>query len=199
MAWPRSSPAGAPRRPLPTRAFRGTLCAVASLGALATAMPARAGDDDWKSVADVGEVGLVSLALGKTVAEEDWSGARQLTYSLAATEGVTQLLKHTVRERRPDGSDRRSFPSGHTSVSFAAAGYLHQRYGWRWGLPAALAAGVVGVARVQSHDHHWHDVLAGAVIGEVSAFLLTSPRDSSVVILPWGDTRGGGVMVRTVF
>jgi PAP2 superfamily protein len=177
----------------------GIAASALALAVCGLAGPAHAGRDDWKDVANIGEVGLVALALGKSSVDEDWSGAKQLAYSLAVTEGLTQGLKATVHETRPDRSDDRSFPSGHTSVSFAAAGYLHQRYGWRWGAPATLAATLVGVSRVQSKDHHWYDVVAGAVIGEASAFLLTKPHDGNVVVLPWADTRGGGVMVSARF
>src|SRR3546814_3471276 len=45
-------------------------------------------------------------------------------------------LKEVFPSRRPDGSDDKSFPSGHTSTSFAAAATLHNRYGWEAGLPA---------------------------------------------------------------
>jgi membrane-associated phospholipid phosphatase len=50
---------------------------------------------------------------------------------------------HALPELRPNGRNNRSFPSGHTSISFAAASYLHQRYGWEVGVPATFAAGLV--------------------------------------------------------
>lgn len=163
------------------------------------ASPALASDADWRTAANIGEGGLVALALGKSVASSDWGGAKQLGYSVAVTAGTTQVLKHAFPEARPNGSDNLSFPSGHTSVSFAAAGYLHQRYGWRWGLPAAVAAGFVGLSRVQSKDHRWDDVLVGAALGEATAFLFTSPRDGHVTVLPWAGRQGGGVMIRAEF
>jgi membrane-associated phospholipid phosphatase len=36
-------------------------------------------------------------------------------------EGLTVALKHTVRRERPNGEDRQSFVSGHSSQSFAVA------------------------------------------------------------------------------
>ncbi|RYG40060.1 phosphatase PAP2 family protein, partial [bacterium] len=41
--------------------------------------------------------------------------------SLLTTFGATEGLKALVRERRPDGSDHASFPSGHASLAFAVA------------------------------------------------------------------------------
>lgn len=177
--------------------------AAAALGAALTlglsAAPAAASDRDWKTAADIGAAGLMATALGVSAYDRDWKGAGDLGLSLGATAAATWGLKHGFPERRPDGSDRRSFPSGHTSMSFAAAGYLHQRYGWEAGIPAALAAGFVGFARVQSHDHHWYDVVAGAALGEATAFLITTPRDDQVRILPWADSHGGGISLAARF
>jgi membrane-associated phospholipid phosphatase len=171
--------------------------------ALATAAlpaPAYAFDrEDWDDASRVGEVALVAAAIGVPAVSRDGEGVWQAGGSLGATWLVAEGLKRTVRERRPDGSDRRSFPSGHTSISFAAAATLHQRNGWRAGLPATFIAAFVGVARVKADRHYWHDVLAGAVIGEAAGFLITSPRNSNIRILPWGDTQGGGVSVAMHF
>ncbi|OJU59000.1 MAG: hypothetical protein BGO08_04765 [Altererythrobacter sp. 66-12] len=161
--------------------------------------PAAAKADDWDTAGTAVEWSLVGLALGKSVADEDWNGAAHLGLSVGAATGTTQILKRAFPETRPDGSDRRSLPSGHASTAFAAAGYLHQRYGWQWGLPATVAAGFVGFSRVEARKHHWYDVVAGAAIGEGSAFLLTSPRDDRVILLPWGDTHGAGIAVGARF
>lgn len=179
------------------RPFSGVAAAV-SIACL-SATPALAAHEGWKTAADVGELGLVSVALGKSAADRDWQGVRQLGYGLAVTTAATAGLKSAFPETRPDRSDDRSFPSGHTSVSFTAAGYLQRRYGWRYGLPATLAASVVGLSRVESKDHHWYDVLAGAALGEASAYLFTTPHDGNVRILPWADTQGAGVFVAARF
>lgn len=163
------------------------------------ATPAAAEHQGWKTAADVGEIGLVGVALGKSAAEGDWQGARQFAVTEAATVVATAGLKAAFPEERPDRSDNKSFPSGHTSVSFAAAGYLQKRYGWEWGLPATLAAGLVGLSRVESKDHHWYDVVAGAVLGEATAYVFTTGRDSNVRFLPWADTHGAGFYLAARF
>ena len=169
------------------------LAVTAALAAgVLSATPAAAGSQGWKTAADVGEVGLLSLALGKTVVEQDWKGAEQLGLTLGLTAGITEGLKYAIPEERPDHSDKKSFPSGHTSASFAAAGYLQKRYGWQWGLPATVAASIVGLSRVESKDHHWYDVVAGAALGEATAYFFTTPRDTDVKFLPWADSHGAG-------
>ena len=72
-----------------------------------------------------------------------------------------------------DGGDQ-SFPSGHASISFAGATFLQKRYGWRYGIPAFLAAAFVGYSRVESDEHWTKDVLGGAAIGIASGWIFTS-------------------------
>ena len=83
---------------------------------------------------------------------------------------TTYGLKHVVSERRPDGSDRRAFPSGHATMAFAGATALRHEYGhlspWVSVGGYALAA-LVAADRVRRDRHYAHDVVAGAAIGAV--------------------------------
>ena len=172
-------------------------CSIAlAIGTLAAA-PAHA--DGWGTASDVGRDVLVAASLGAPVVQGDWDGARQAGFSLIAAGGTTYALKELIPETRPDGSDARSFPSGHTSVSFAAAATLENRYGWEAGLPAFALASFVGVARVQGHRHYWHDVIAGAALGTASGFLLTRKHDARVQWVPWAEPGGGGMTLSARF
>ena len=84
---------------------------------------------------------------------------------------VTGALKLAVSERRPDGSDRQSFPSGHAARAFMGAELVRAEYGWTWGAAAYATAATVGVLRVTADRHYAHDVIAGAAIGVASARL----------------------------
>ena len=130
----------------------------------------------WGRASDVGRTGLAALALGVPALDGDWRGARQSLVAMGGTSLVTGALKYSIRERRPDGSNHHSFPSGHTSLSFAAAASIDQRFGWKAGVPAHLVAGFVGLARVKADKHYWHDVVVGAAIGEVAGRLLVDKR-----------------------
>ncbi|WP_138993425.1 phosphatase PAP2 family protein [Larkinella sp. C7] len=91
--------------------------------------------------------------------------------SNVAMGGVTEVFKRTINSTRPDGSDRRSFPSGHTAVAFTGAELLHQAYQHKspWISIAGYAmASATAVLRVANEKHHWADVLAGAGIGIAS-------------------------------
>lgn len=154
------------------------------------ASPAAAGEQFWKTFADVGAIALPAAATVITLSEHDKNGLYQLTETGFVALAATEALKYSVNSQRPNGGDH-SFPSGHTAVAFASAGYLHARYGWKTGLPFEILAATIGFARVQSKDHHWYDVVAGAAIGEGSAFLLTKRLNENVRISAAGDTTGG--------
>lgn len=92
--------------------------------------------------------------------------------SFAVNTGVTYALKRTIHERRPDGTDNRSFPSGHTSIAFCGAtSLMHEYYKVSpWiGVAGYAVATTVAVDRVRRNRHHWGDVVAGAAIGCLSA------------------------------
>ena len=167
---------------------------------VATATPASARNEKaWDDASSVGRDVLVLTALGLPAVHGDWQGDLQAGGSMGAAFIVTEGLKRAFPEERPDLSNRKSFPSGHTSVSFAAAASLQNRYGWKVGLPAQLLASFVGLSRVEARKHHWYDVVVGAGIGEASGFLLTSKRNADVRVIPWGDTRGAGVVMAMRF
>ncbi|WP_277980221.1 phosphatase PAP2 family protein [Sphingomonas phyllosphaerae] len=166
---------------------------------VAVPSPAAAGSHDWSKASSVGRDLLVGAALGVPAVQGDWGGDLQAGTSLLAAGGTTFVLKELIHERRPDGSDNKSFPSGHTSVSFAAAATLEKRYGWKAGLPALGLASVVGLARVQADKHYVHDVLAGAAIGSISGLLLTNRHDGRVRLTPWSAHDGGGIDVALRF
>jgi len=81
--------------------------------------------------------------------------------------GYTELLKAAVGRERPNGQDNKSFPSGHTSNSFALATVVERHYGWKIGVPAYALASVVGASRIQQDKHYLSDVVAGATLGYI--------------------------------
>jgi membrane-associated phospholipid phosphatase len=109
-----------------------------------------------------------------------------LANAVSWTTAATQWLKLTVHRPRPVlyGSDaaqaagladnRESFPSGHTSVAFAAAtSYAtlavrqHLPHATRNAIMLYLGAAGVGALRVAGGRHFPTDVLAGAALGSV--------------------------------
>lgn len=169
--------------------------------ALTLPSPALAGVEGWKTASDIGAYSLITLSIGLPAVQGDRAGALQAAGSFGATSLVTEGLKQTFPRTRPDGSDRKSFPSGHTSRSFSAAATLMNRQGAKVGVPAFLVAGFVGLARVEGKKHYWTDVLAGAAIGTSLGFLVTKekPENRQAVLIPWADAQGGGFTLAARF
>ncbi len=83
-------------------------------------------------------------------------------------------LKEGLHVRRPDGSNTRSFPSGHTATAFMAATMLTKEYGYKskWvGFGSYAVASSVGLMRMANNRHWLSDVMVGAGIGVISTEL----------------------------
>ena len=101
--------------------MRKFVTAASAAAFLSIATPAHASDKGWDDAGSIARDALVVAAFGVPAVQGDWDGVLQAGGSVVVAGGLTYGLKEAFPERRPDGSDNKSFPSGHTSVSFAAA------------------------------------------------------------------------------
>ena len=171
-----------------------------SLSAFVASPALAKSEKDWALVSDIGAYGLAAAAIGLPIVEKDKHGALQAGGSIAAASLITKGMKEAFPERRPDGSDRKSFPSGHTAMAFTAAASLYNRQGKTVGIPALAVATLVGVARVQADKHFWYDAVVGAGIGAGVGFLITHRKPvSETALIPRGDTKSGGFTFVTRF
>ena len=120
--------------------------------------------------------GTWALKASGVEGRSSWKGlALSNVLSLAFMGIATNGMKYSVRELRPDGSTRNSFPSGHTAFAFAAATILHKEYGQTrsplYSIAGYSLATITGVGRVLNNRHWVSDVLVGAGIGIVSTDL----------------------------
>jgi hypothetical protein len=124
--------------------------------------------DDYLGPAGLGVVTL-GLFVGGRYAESP--RFRAMSYDLGEAVlvnlGYTAVMKAAVSRERPNGSNDESFPSGHTSNAFAMASVAEAHYGRKVGIPAYLAASLVGASRLRSNAHWLSDVLAGAALGHI--------------------------------
>jgi membrane-associated phospholipid phosphatase len=153
-------------------------------GGAATGLSAFFDDDVRSAVADPGNslgrnlssvgalpaVGIVTgLFVGGRFAHEQ--RFRAATYDLLdamiVNAAYTQVLKFATQRERPDGSNKHSFPSGHSSDAFALATVVERHYGWKLGVPSYVLAGAIGYSRIMQDKHWLSDVVAGATLGYV--------------------------------
>jgi membrane-associated phospholipid phosphatase len=106
---------------------------------------------------------------------------------------LTHAIKRTVNRARPDGSPY-SYPSGHTSSAFAAAGVIAHEVGSKWGLVAYGGALFVGVSRLQENVHFASDVVAGAILGTYVASAINQRQERAAKLswAPWSNGRATG-------
>jgi len=102
-------------------------------------------------------------------------------------------VKMSVRRGRPDGTQF-SFPSGHTSVSFASATVLQRHFGWKAGVPAYAMASYVAASRIHDKRHFLSDVAFGAAVGIVSGWTVTMGHgDAKMTMTPVAAPGGAGL------
>jgi len=129
---------------------------------------------------------VTTLATPSGDSSNDWLAAKSKGLTVAAAAnllngGATVALKNWSDRTRPDGSDRNSFPSGHSSFATLSAtlaarnlqsiemGANYQR-AMRIGF--GVFAGGAAWARVEANVHFPSDVLVGAAIGHfIAAFI----------------------------
>ena len=154
----------------------GIRALVVVFAALLSALPASAQGQGVERAGDALRFVLPGSSAGATLALQDFGGTGDFLAGLAVNLVVTEGLKRIIHKDRPDGSDNRSFPSGHTSTAFQAASFIHFRYGLRYAGPSYAAAVFMGYSRMQARKHFATDVLVGAAIGAISSRLFTDRR-----------------------
>ncbi len=123
---------------------------------------------------DILSLSIPTIAYGTTLYQEDELGQTEFYKSYGTALGTAVVLKAMVSEERPDKSNNRSFPSGHTASAISGATFIHKRYGIKYAIPAYIGAIYTGYSRVHSQKHFIHDVLAGAILGSVSSWYFTT-------------------------
>jgi membrane-associated phospholipid phosphatase len=107
---------------------------------------------------------------------------------------LTQSVKYVVQRDRPDGGSR-SFPSGHTSATFATAAVIQHDYGVVAALPVYALGGLVGWSRVRT-NHHWlSDATFGAALGIVSGRAASHDSPARWTVTPVKTSGGAAIYV----
>ena len=171
---------------------------------LSVGMPSAYAESSSKKAAkfasNEGNILFLGLGMGGDLLEDSEQGAQ---HSLRSTDAVltssliSQMLKKTVREKRPDGSGHSSFPSGHATAAFAAAvmqSEYHPEQAPLW----LTGAGLIAASRVKLHRHYVHDVVAGSLLGAGAAELeLYSKR--GLLLSPVVDPEDHTIAIQALF
>jgi membrane-associated phospholipid phosphatase len=127
-----------------------------------------------------GVVPLTGLAVAYFT--DDTEGQKQWLRNTGVNQVLTSALRLGFNEtslgERPNGGGY-GFPSGHVAFVMSGATFLGQRYGWKWGIPAYLAAASVAYVRVAEDKHHWRDVIAASTLAYGVALVTVTPENAT--------------------
>jgi membrane-associated phospholipid phosphatase len=136
--------------------------------------------------------GLATYGVGKAVGNQKAAlVGRDIVRAQVVSQVFVQAIKFTVQRERPDGSNNKSFPSGHSASAFATATVLQRHYGWKVGVPAYALGGYIALARMAWNRHHATDVIVGAGFGIASARTVTMTLAKSKFAVGVQPERGG--------
>ena len=128
-----------------------------------------------ESTGDVMLIAIPITTLASTLVVGDYKGSLQFLEGFVLNQVLTFGLKDILRKERPNNGGDNAFPSGHTSMTFQGASFVHARYGFKYAWPGYMLAGFTGFSRIHAEKHDGYDVLAGAMVGIGSTLLFTRP------------------------
>ena len=149
------------------------------------------GDHLFPVITALGNAGLVWLALAAVLLILPRTRKLGLVVTAALVlEAITcnLILKPLVARARPFTVNPAvelliakptdfSFPSGHTSASFAVVSALFFRKERLW-IPAGILAALIAFSRLYLYVHYPTDVLAGALIGILAGWIAVRGADA---------------------
>lgn len=143
---------------------------------------------DWlmKLASAVGDSGIIWILLGLALLiwKKTRRGGLDTLLSLAASTAVNNLIIKPLAARpRPYLTFEEleviikpltsySFPSGHACASFAAAFALSHAFKKHGGAWAYVPAAIITLSRIYVGIHYPTDIIAGAILGTVAAWLV---------------------------
>ena len=133
------------------------------------------------SLGDKGMIWILATVLLKKKKKTRKAGMVSAVALLGSLLFNNMLIKNIVQRPRPyvtledlriiiPRPSEYSFPSGHSSSSFAAAVSFYRLLPKKLGIPAIVLAGLIAFSRLYVGVHYPTDVLAGALMGIVLSY-----------------------------
>ena len=132
--------------------------------------------NSWNRFADAGRAVLVGGAVIAPLWRKDFRAGLSGLTAVLAVSAASKAIKEVWKEPRPNGENRKSFPSEHAGDCFASAAILKREWPDRLGPAAVGLAAAVSLARVFSGKHHLADVVAGAGLGTIAGEMAADYR-----------------------
>lgn len=127
--------------------------------------------------------------------------------AVIGAQGMSGVLKVTVDRKRPDGSDHKSFPSGHATRASVSGTLAERNLRAAYGDGAAARATGIGTfalaaacawSRVEAGRHYPADVLAGYALGHLVGAIVNdafvTPAAPVSVRVSLGPGKGGAIV-----
>ena len=139
-----------------------------------------------------GLAGLWYLVGQQKQDQKTYEVSTKLFRALLLTGASTLLGQAATWDDAPNGQWG-TFPSGHTSSSFAFASVMHHEYGPLVGVPLYALSGFVAYARLEDRTHYLSDVIMGGVLGLVVGHTIAADGEPIELfggrIVPYADQR----------
>jgi hypothetical protein len=111
------------------------------------------------------------------------------------SEMLVQPIKFSTQRTRPDNSNRHSFPSGHSAITFAAATVIERHLGWRKSVLGYSVASYVAASRLHDNRHYLSDVIFGAAVGSIAGRTVVHHAADYWAFVPVAVPGGGAILV----
>jgi membrane-associated phospholipid phosphatase len=111
------------------------------------------------------------------------------------SEILVQPLKFITQRQRPDLSDRHSFPSGHSAVTFASATVIERHLGWKKSVLGYVIASYVAASRLHDNVHYLSDVIFGAATGTIAGNAVMHHQPDNWTFAPVNVPGGVAILV----
>jgi len=128
--------------------------------------------------------------LGQQTQDEKTYEVGRTLFSALIINGLSTMVGQAASWDHSPNGEWGTFPSGHTSSTFAVASVMHDAYGPLVGVPLYGLGVLVAMERLEDDEHYLSDVIMGGVMGLVIGHTIAGEHKFELFggeILPYAD------------